>query len=448
MSGSASSALVARSLRSVWHPCTQMRRHESAPPIAITRAHGLWLHDSDGRRYLDAISSWWVNLFGHTNARINAALVEQLGQLEHAMLAGFTHEPVVALSEQLAALTGQALGHCFYASDGASAVEIALKMSVHAWRNGGQPDKNEFICIAGGYHGETVGALGVTDTPLFRSAYESLLRPAHVAASPDARQAAPGESAEEVAARALDDVESILQQREGRIAALIVEPLVQCAAGMAMHDPGYVRGLRSLCDRYGAHLIADEIAVGCGRTGSFFACEQAGVWPDLLCLSKGISGGYLPLSLVMSSEAIYQAFYDDDVRRGFLHSHSYTGNPLACRAALATLAIFAEDAVLERNRAFAPVLAAALQPLAQDPRVRHVRQRGMIWACDAVLEGSAAAATAFSRRMAAEAAQREVLVRPIGASLYLMPPYLLDEEQAHWLGRQLHAAFAATMEAL
>ncbi|MBG7617994.1 adenosylmethionine--8-amino-7-oxononanoate transaminase [Herbaspirillum sp. AP02] len=448
-------SLAARSLRSVWHPCTQMRRHESTPPIAIDRAHGAWLVDTEGRRYLDAISSWWVNLFGHANPRINAALVDQLGRLEHAMLAGFTHEPVVRLSERLSALTGQALGHCFYASDGASAVEIALKMSVHAWRNAGQTGKNEFICIAGGYHGETVGALGVTDTPLFRTAYDALLRPAHVARSPDARQARDGESAVDVARQALADVERLLQQGAGRIAAVILEPLVQCAAGMAMHDPSYVRGLRGLCDAYGAHLIADEIAVGCGRTGSFFACEQTGIWPDLLCLSKGISGGYLPLSLVMSSEAIYQAFYDDDVRRGFLHSHSYTGNPLACRAALETLAIFEDEQVLQRNRDFAPVLAAGLAPLAQDHRVRHVRQRGLIWACDAVLgdiDGNAgidpAQAASFSRRLAAQAAQRELLVRPIGTSVYVMPPYILDADQARWLGERLHAAFDATFAEL
>nr|WP_284078585.1 adenosylmethionine--8-amino-7-oxononanoate transaminase [Herbaspirillum aquaticum] len=437
-------SLAARSLRSVWHPCTQMRQHERTPPIALASAHGPWLVDTDGRRYFDAISSWWVNLFGHTNARINAALVEQLGRLEHAMLAGFTHEPVVQLSERLAARTGHALGHCFFASDGASAVEIALKMSVHAWRNAGHADKNEFICIAGGYHGETVGALGVTDTPLFRSAYEALLRPAHIAASPDARLAGPGESAADVSRRALADVQRLLQERSGRIAAIIVEPLVQCAAGMAMHDPDYVRGLRALCDAHGAHLIADEIAVGCGRTGSFFACEQAAIWPDLLCLSKGISGGYLPLSLVMASDAIYAAFYDDDVRRGFLHSHSYTGNALACRAALATLDIFEQDQVIERNGRTAALLAQALQPLAQDARVQHVRQRGMIWACDARIDDAATAA-AFPRRLAREAAQRELLVRPIGTALYVMPPYIIDAQQAQWLGERLHAAFDAAL---
>ncbi|OWY30585.1 adenosylmethionine--8-amino-7-oxononanoate transaminase [Herbaspirillum robiniae] len=436
--------MASRSLRSVWHPCTQMRRHESVPPIAVTHGHGAWLHDADGRRYLDAISSWWVNLFGHTNARINGALVDQLGKLEHAMLAGFTHEPVVALSEKLSALTGHALGRCFYASDGASAVEIALKMSAHAWRNAGHAGKTEFICVAGGYHGETLGALGVTDTSLFRAPYEAMLRPAHIAASPDARLAQPGESAVDVAARALADVEQLLQRHRGRIAAVIVEPLVQCASGMAMHDVAYVAGLRRLCDAYGAHLIADEIAVGCGRSGSFFACEQAGIWPDLLCLSKGISGGYLPLSLVMAQEHIYQAFYDDDVRRGFLHSHSYTGNPLACRAALETLAIFEDEQVLERNRRFAQTMDAALLPLAQDARIAHYRRTGMIWACDAILPDPAVAAT-FARRFAQQAAQNELLLRPIGNTIYLMPPYILDDEQAQWLARQAYATFEAVM---
>ena len=413
---------MARSLKSVWHPCTQMQHHETMPLVALSHGRGPWLYDHDGQRYLDAISSWWVNLFGHANPRINAALKEQLDLLEHAMLAGFTHEPVVMLSEQLSARTGGALGHCFYASDGASAVEIALKMSFHAWRNQGHADKLEFVCLQGGYHGETIGALAVTDVKLFRDAYGPLLRGAHVAPTPDARNALEGESPADVARRAAAGLETLLQQRAGRIAAVIVEPLVQCAAGMAMHDPLYLREVRSLCDRYGAHLIADEIAVGCGRTGSFFACEQAGIWPDFLCLSKGISGGYLPLSLVMSSDAIYQSFYHDDIARGFLHSHSYTGNPLACRAALATLAIFDEDKVIERNRERAARLDAALAPLAQDARIANFRRRGMIWAFDVKVDPNG-----FARRFFTTALKRELLLRPIGRTVYLMPPYVLND---------------------
>ena len=440
--------LAARSLRQVWHPCTQMKQQAKLPLVALSHGEGPWLVDTDGERYLDAISSWWVNLFGHANPRINAALVDQLGRLEHAMLAGFTHEPVVALAERLSALTGGVLGHAFFASDGASAVEIALKMSFHAWRNQGHDDKREFVCVRHGYHGETLGALAVTDVALFRDAYDPLLRHAHVVASPDARNARDGESDIDVAHRAAAELEALLASREGRIAAVIVEPLVQCAAGMAMHDPEYLRRARALCDRYGAHLIADEIAVGCGRTGTFFACEQAGIWPDLLTLSKGISGGYLPLSLVLSRDAIFDAFYDDDTARGFLHSHSYTGNPLACRAALATLDIFADDDVLAVNALRARRLSDALAPLANDPRAKHFRQRGMIWAFDADVPQAAEAVRAFSRRFYTEARAQGVLLRPIGNTVYLMPPYVLDDATIDWLASRTMAAFDATMRDL
>jgi len=431
---------VKRSLHSVWHPCTQMQHHESVPLIPVSHGRGVWLYDMDGKRYFDAISSWWVNLFGHANPRINAALRDQLERLEHAMLAGFTHEPVVRLSEQLSALTGNVLGHCFYASDGASAVEIALKMSFHAWRNQGLGDKREFVCLKGSYHGETVGALAVTDVLLFRDAYGPMLQSAHVIASPDARNAQEGETAADVARRAARALQALLEQRGGHIAAVIVEPLVQCAAGMQMYDPVYLQEVRALCDQHQVHMIADEIAVGCGRTGSFFACEQAAVWPDFLCLSKGISGGYLPLSLVMTRDEIYQAFYDADVRRGFLHSHSYTGNPLACRAALATLAIFEEDNVLAVNRGKAERMTAALAPLAAHAKVRHFRQRGMIWAFDAVCADAQAAAT-FSRRFFSTALEHELLLRPIGQTVYLMPPFVMDDEEIDVLAAGVQTVF-------
>lgn len=436
--------LVARSLRNVWHPCTQMQHHETVPLIPVTHGRGAWLFDADGKRYLDAISSWWVNLFGHANPRINAALKDQLDKLEHAMLAGFTHEPVVQLSEKLSMRTGGVLGHCFYASDGASAVEIALKMSFHAWRNGGRSDKQEFVCLKGSYHGETVGALAVTDVSLFRDAYGPMLQRAHVIASPDTRQAKEGETAADVSRQAAQVFEQLLQQRADRIAAIIVEPLVQCATGMAMYDPIYLKEIRALCDRYQVHLIADEIAVGCGRTGSFFACEQAAIWPDFLCLSKGISGGYLPLSLVMTRDDIYRAFYDADVTRGFLHSHSYTGNPLACRAALATLDIFEEDDVIAANRAHAARIAEALQPLAAHPQVEHFRHRGMIFAFDAVVDDAQRAAT-FSRRFFAEALQQELLLRPIGKTVYLMPPYILDDEEIAVLASRTRSVFESVI---
>lgn len=434
--------LLRRSLAAVWHPCTQMKQHAGGelPMIPVARGQGAWLYDFDGKRYLDGISSWWVNLFGHANPRINAALRAQLDELEHVILAGFTHQPVIELSERLSALTGGALGHCFYASDGASATEIALKMSFHSWRNRGREAKRNFLCLEGGYHGETVGALAVTDVAIFRDAYAPLVRAAATVPTPDARRAEPGETPVDAARRAAAALERHLEAHHESIAAFIVEPLVQCASGMAMHDPEYLRLARALCDRYEVHLICDEIAVGCGRTGTFFAHEQAGIRPDFLCLSKGISGGYLPLSIVLTTDDVYQAFYDDATARGFLHSHSYTGNALACRAALATLDIFAEDKVLEGNAVRARKLAEALAPLHGHPRVRHPRQRGMIAAFDVDTDDPQ-----FARRFYRAALAREALTRPIGATVYLMPPYIVDDEEIAHLGRAVAGALEAAL---
>ncbi len=439
---------LARSQAAVWHPCTQMQHHAQTgspahlPLIPIARGQGAWLVDFDGKRYLDGISSWWTNLFGHANPRINAALRDQLDTLEHVMLAGFTHQPVIELSERLSALTAGTLGHAFYASDGASATEIALKMSFHYWRNIGRPEKAEFLCLQGSYHGETVGALAVTDVAIFKDAYAPLVRAATVIPSPDFRQAEAGESPADVARRAAAALEAHLERHGETIAALIVEPLVQGAAGMAMYDPEYLRLARQLCDRYEVHLICDEIAVGCGRTGTFFAHEQAvndgnPIRPDLMCLSKGISGGYLPLSIVLSTDTIYNAFLDDSVARAFLHSHSYTGNPLACRAALATLDIFQSDDVLTVNRKKAQKIESALAPLADHPQVKHLRQRGMIAAFDV-----ATADPHFSRKFYRAALEREALIRPIGNTVYLMPPYIVSDEDIEHLSAAIKGALA------
>ncbi|HZW86190.1 MAG TPA: adenosylmethionine--8-amino-7-oxononanoate transaminase [Gallionella sp.] len=415
--------LVARSLAAVWHPCTQMKQHEHFPPVPIARGQGVWLYDFDGKRYLDAVSSWWVNLFGHCEPRINAAIADQLEKLEHVMLAGFTHEPVVQLSERLAQLAPAGLGHCFYASDGASATEIALKMSAHYWRNTGEPQKTQFLSLQNSYHGETLGALSVTDVSLFRDAYGLLLKQQATVPSPDWRNTNDGESAEDFALRCADSLEKHLQHHHDSIAAFIIEPLVQGAAGMAMYHPVYLQRARVLCDQYQVHLIADEIAVGMGRTGTMFACEQATITPDFLLLSKGLSGGYLPLSVVMTRDEIYQAFYADEVARGFLHSHSYTGNPLACRAALATLDIFEQDDVLNVNSSKAAYLNYIAEPLRAHPRVRNFRNTGMIWAFE--VEGAHAD---FAQRCFALALQNELLLRPVGNTVYFMPPYVVMEE--------------------
>jgi adenosylmethionine-8-amino-7-oxononanoate aminotransferase len=416
--------LLARSRAAVWHPCTQMKRHETLPLVPIARGSGVWLYDVDGKRYLDAVSSWWVNLFGHSNPRINAAITDQLGRLEHVMLAGFTHEPVVQLSERLAQLAPDGLGHCFYASDGASAVEIALKMSAHYWRNIGKPDKTQFISLQNSYHGETLGALSVTDVALFKEAYGPLLKQNATVLNPDSRHAAVGESAHDYALRCATQLETDLQQHHHQLAAFIIEPLVQGAAGMAMYHPVYLTRACELCEQYDVLLIADEIAVGMGRTGTLFACEQGEITPDFLCLSKGITGGYLPLSVVMTTDKIYQAFYADDMARGFLHSHSYTGNPLACRAALATLDIFADDDVINANRSKAAYFNRIAAPLRDHPKVKHFRNRGMIWAFEVDTPRAD-----FAQRCFALALQHEILLRPMGNTVYFMPPYVISDAE-------------------
>jgi adenosylmethionine-8-amino-7-oxononanoate aminotransferase len=401
-----------------------MKQHETLPLIPIAYGRGCWLYDVDGRRYLDAVSSWWVNLFGHANARINAALTDQLSQFAHVMLAGFTHAPVVALSERLSALTGGALGHCFYASDGASATEIALKMSFHYWRNSGRAAKTQFVSLEGSYHGETAGALSVTDVALFKDVYAPLLRSSATVPVPDSRKKAPDQSSAAYALRCAAALESHLEAHHRTIAALIVEPLVQGATGMAMYDAEYLKLAAALCKRFDVHLIADEIMTGFGRTGTFFAHEQAGITPDFLCLSKGITGGYLPLSVVLTTDAIYDAFYDDALTRGFLHSHSYTGNALACRAALATLDIFEEDAVVAENVKRAAAMNVKAEALSRHPRVRDFRNTGMIWAFELESDDPA-----IGRKVYEAALAREILLRPIGSTVYFMPPYTLSDAE-------------------
>lgn len=418
--------LLERSLRAVWHPCTQMKSHETIPLVPIRRGEGVWLYDMEGKRYLDAVSSWWVNLFGHNHPQIKQAINQQLDALEHVILAGFTHEPVVRLSERLSALTG--LGHCFYASDGASATEIALKMSFHYWRNVGKPGKTRFISLKNGYHGETLGALSVTDVAIFKDTYAHLLLHSEQMPSPDGRLAAAGESPEQHALRCADALEQYIAANHEEVSAFIIEPLVQCAAGMAMYAPIYLQRARSICSQYRVHLIADEIAVGFGRTGTMFACEQAEIRPDFICLSKGITGGYLPLSVTLCTDEIYQAFYDDSTARGFLHSHSYTGNPLACSAALATLDIFEHEQVLQNNRQKSAYIGRKLQEALRGLPVEHVRQTGMIAAFDVISSD-----VGFQQGFYQAALMRGLLVRPIGRTVYLMPPYIISEPEIDWM---------------
>jgi adenosylmethionine-8-amino-7-oxononanoate aminotransferase len=402
-----------------------MKAHEHLPLLPIARAEGVWLEDFEGKKYLDGVSSWWVNLFGHNEPRIKAAISRQLNQLEHVMLAGFTHEPVVQLSEKLGQLTG--LGHCFYASDGASATEIALKMSFHYWRNSGLSNKTKFLSLQNSYHGETIGALSVTDVAIFKDTYAPLLQQSMQMPSPDARLAEAGESAEAYALRCAEFVEKYLAHHHADIAAFIIEPLIQCAGGMGMYSPVYLKRVREICTKYQVHLIADEIAVGFGRTGTMFACEQAEIKPDFICLSKGITGGYLPLSVTLTTDEVYQAFYDDSVARGFLHSHSYTGNALACSAALATLEIFEQDQTLIKNQNTQAYINAQLASWGDMP-IKHLRHQGMILAFDVTTTSSK-----FQHNFYQQALSQGLLLRPIGNTVYFMPPYIISESEVDFM---------------
>ena len=428
-------AYVQRDLAHVWHPCTQMKDHEGELPlIPIRRGAGAYLEDFEGRRYLDAVSSWWVNLFGHANPRINAAVRAQLESLEQVILAGFTHEPVIALSEELTAVAPPGLTRCFYADNGSAAVEVAVKMSFHYWRNVGRTGKRRFITLANSYHGETLGALAVGNVELYKQIYQPLLMDVITVPSPDCYLRESGVGWAEHSRAQFAHMEAALARHAHESCAVIVEPLVQCAGGMRMYDPVYLTLLRAACDRHQVHLIADEIAVGFGRTGTLFACEQAGIRPDFMCLSKGLTAGYLPLSAVLTTEAVYAAFYDEYVKlNAFLHSHSFTGNPLACAAARACLKIFREDDVLAGNATLAAHLIARARALEEHPHVAEVRQRGMIVAVELARDKAARTPYPWQERrglrLYRHALSRGVLLRPIGNVVYFMPPYVVTPEE-------------------
>ncbi|NYZ61612.1 adenosylmethionine--8-amino-7-oxononanoate transaminase [Luteimonas deserti] len=451
-----------RDLAVVWHPCTQMREHpELMPLVPIERGDGAWLIDSDGRRILDSGSSWWTNLHGHAEPRIAEAIARQARTLEQVILAGCTHPGAVELAERLLALAPREPGRpplskVFYADNGSAGVEVALKMAFQWFQNrGDEPRRTKFVALQNGYHGETLGALAVGDIPLYRRVYAPLLCEAVFAPSPDAYLAREGQGAAGHAEDAADALAHLLDAHAGEICALILEPRVQCAGGMRMHDPVYLRRVRDLCDVHGIFLIADEIAVGFGRTGTLFACEQApgetggvaGIQPDLLCLSKGLTGGFLPLATVLATQVLYDGFLDESRDRAFLHSHSYTGNPLACAAALASLDIFASDDVLARNRATAERMTALAGQVGGHRHIADVRQAGMIVAFELSRDGDRRAAFDPALRVGLHAYRhavaRGVLLRPLGDILYWMPPYCIDEAQLQLLAEVTAGAIEA-----
>jgi adenosylmethionine-8-amino-7-oxononanoate aminotransferase len=411
--------LFTRDQNVLWHPCTQMKDHEEFPIIPIKRGEGVYLIDFEGHRIVDAISSWWVNLFGHTNRYINDKIKEQLETLEHVILAGFTHEGIVRLSERLVALAPKGLSRCFYADNGSSAVEVALKMSYHAHKNQSK-NRSLFISLSGSYHGETLGALSVGDVSLYKDVYDPLLF--HSIQTPS-----PHNQSIQAAKEAIGELETLLEKMGSQVCALIVEPLVQGAGGMRMYHPLYLREAKRVCEHYDIHFIADEILVGFGRTGTMFACEQGEITPDFLILSKGLSGGYLPLSVVMTTDKIYNTFYGDyDPYRTFLHSHSYTGNALACAAANATLDIFETNNVIETNKSLVSVMAEELKRFEFRSEVQEIRQCGMIGVIELDEKFS-------HKRIGVEihraCLSQGVLVRPLGRVIYVMPPYVITASE-------------------
>ena len=405
-----------RDLANIWHPCSQMKDYERLPFIPIKSAKGIYLYDFDGNRYIDAISSWWVNLFGHSNNYINKKIKEQLETLEHVIFAGFTHEGAIRLAERLTELTPKGLDKVFFADNGSSAIEVALKLSFQFFKNRGEV-RDIFISLENSYHGETLGALAVGDVSLYKETYKEILIKTIQAKSP----ALVSED------EAIESLKELLIKYNGRVNSLIIEPLVQCAGGMAMYDPSYIKRAKELCEEYGVFLISDEIAVGFGRTGNMFAYESADIVPDFLCLSKGITGGYLPLSVVLMSDEIYSAFYCDyGEGKSFLHSHSYTGNALACAAANATLDIFESEDILNKNRKKIDLMSKLLKRFNDLPNVKEFRQRGMIVAIE--LDGYKPD-DRIGLKIYEYSLKRGVLLRPLGNVIYIMPPYIVSDEE-------------------
>ena len=404
--------IIKESIENVWHPCSRMDQYNDQNLIAIESGNKSWLRSVDGKDYFDAISSWWVNLFGHNNPFLKKNITNQLNKIEHVMLSGMTHQPVIELSKRLNSLAN--MDHCFYSSDGSSAVEVALKVSYHYWKNKGQK-KTKFALIENSYHGETLGALSVTDVDIFSKNYHSLLNKNIILPNPSPKNYESEKKLKEFALESFKKAEVILNKHHKTIAGLIIEPILQCASGMNYYHPIYLKKLRALCSELDIHFIADEIAVGFGRTGKMFACQHANIKPDIMCLSKGLSGGYLPLAATLVSKKIYQEFLNPDVEKNFLHSHSFTGNPLACSAAIATLDYFNKklsmDKINEKSQLFNQIMKKLTKY-----NIRNFFNIGMIWRFDLPK-------TQESMKFESLAREEGLLIRPISKCVYIMPPY-------------------------
>jgi adenosylmethionine-8-amino-7-oxononanoate aminotransferase len=400
--------LVAADRAHLWHPFTQQQGWIEEEPLIVDRAEGTDLIDVEGRRYIDGVSSLWCNVHGHGHPRIDAALRDQLGRVAHSTMLGLSHRPGIELAQRLVELAPPGLTRVFYSDSGSTATEIALKMAFQYWRQRGEERRAKFVSLRMAYHGDTIGSVSVGGIDLFHSLYRPLLF--------ESLHAEPGDAA---------DMERLLSEHEGEVAAVIMEPLVQGAAGMLVHPEGYLRAVRELCDRHGVLLILDEVATGFGRTGRMFACEHEDVAPDLLCLAKGITGGYLPLAATLASERIYEGFLGRvEEFRTFFHGHTYTGNPLACAAALATLDVFDEERTLERLARKIELLEQLLEPIAAHPQVRAVRRRGFMTGIELAEHPVPAR---IGHQVTLEARRRGAVIRPLGDVVVLMPPLAISE---------------------
>lgn len=420
------SRLVDRDRASLWHPYTQART--APPPLVTTHAEGVYLYTEDGRRILDGISSWWVNIHGHSHPKLNEALAAQARELEHVMFAGCTHRPAVELAERLLQLLPEGLTRIFYSDDGSTAVEVALKLAFQYWRNRGQPQRRNFLALHHAYHGDTVGTMSVSEDSVFTRAFAPLLFSVARAHAPYCYRCPLGLQRATCHIDCVGDLERHLQAGGDTMAAVLLEPMLQAAGGMIVWPPEYLAAARRLCDRYGVLLIADEVMTGFGRTGRMFACEHAGVRPDLICLSKGLTAGYLPMGATAATEMLYEAFLSEDRSQTFFHGHSYTANPLACAVGLASLDLFRDEAVLDRVRALEQQLRAGLEPLRALACVGDVRVIGGVGIVE-LQSDSAGYLDQTGPRLAAAFLDRGVLLRPLGNVLYFMPPYVITEEQ-------------------
>jgi adenosylmethionine-8-amino-7-oxononanoate aminotransferase len=402
-------SLAADDHRYIWHPFTQQQGWVEEDPVVIESAEGTTLVDTDGRRYIDGVSSLWCNVHGHRHPVIDAAIQEQLGRVAHSTMLGLSHKPAIELAKRLIEIAPPGLSRVFYSDSGSTATEIALKIAFQYWAQSGA-SRTKFITLKDAYHGDTLGSVSAGGIDLFHETYRPLLF--------ETLKAEPGDAA---------DIERLLSENDGQVAAVMLEPLVQGAAGMIMHPPGYLAAVRELCDRQGVLLICDEVATGFGRTGTMFACEQEGVAPDLMCVAKGITGGYLPLAATFTTERIYRGFLGrHEEYRTFFHGHTYTGNPLACAAALATLDVFEQERTLERLQPKIELLTSLLEPVAQMSCVGEIRQRGFMVGIE--LQGFDLAER-MGHQVTLAARERGAIIRPLGDVVVLMPPLAIEEAQ-------------------